>query len=136
MARVMVVPMAVLVAVIGAVLAMVPAKVAACVPIAVPVMVRALIAVPVSIGVPIAAPVLTLRHRRLRASCASQTRARSDPGSHFHASGGGLVSTSARNVSSVEGSAMPSTRAGRKWRWNAVMTSRVASSKWPLSSTP
>ena len=38
------------------------------------------------------------------------------------------VSINARNVSSVEGSAMPSTRACRKWRWNAVTTFCVASS--------
>ena len=42
--------------------------------------------------------------------------------------GAGRVSISARNVSSVEGSAMPSTRAWRKWRWKAVTTARVASS--------
>ena len=45
-----------------------------------------------------------------------------------YASGAGRVSTSARSVNSVEGSAMPSTRACRKWRWNAVTTMRVASS--------
>jgi len=43
-------------------------------------------------------------------------------------SGAGRVSISARSVSSVDGSAIPSTRAGRKWRWKAVTTSRVASS--------
>jgi hypothetical protein len=42
--------------------------------------------------------------------------------------GAGRVSTKARNVSNVEGSAIPSTRACLKWRWNAVTTSRVASS--------
>ena len=42
--------------------------------------------------------------------------------------GVGRVSINARNVSSVEGSAMPSTRACRKWRWNAVTTFCVASS--------
>ena len=35
---------------------------------------------------------------------------------------------SARSVSIVDASARPSTRAGRKWRWKAVTTSRVASS--------
>ena len=42
--------------------------------------------------------------------------------------GVGRVSINARNVSSVEGSAMPSTRACRKWRWNAVTIFCVASS--------
>ena len=42
--------------------------------------------------------------------------------------GEGRVSINARNVSSVEGSAMPSTRACRKWRWNAVTIFCVASS--------
>ena len=44
--------------------------------------------------------------------------------------GGGAdrVSINARNVSSVEGSARPSTRACRKWRWNARTTFCVASS--------
>ena len=46
----------------------------------------------------------------------------------LYASGAGRVSASARSVSWVEASAMPSTRAGRKWRWNAVTTTRVASS--------
>jgi hypothetical protein len=46
----------------------------------------------------------------------------------FRASGAGLVSINARNVSSVDGSATPSTRAGRKWRWKAAITMRVASS--------
>ena len=35
---------------------------------------------------------------------------------HDHASGGGRVSINARRVSSVDGSATPSTRACRKWR--------------------
>ncbi len=47
---------------------------------------------------------------------------------NVYASGGGRVSISARSVSRVEGSAMPSTRAGRKCRWKAVTTSRVMSS--------
>ena len=56
-------------------------------------------------------------------NCLSASRGRpSQP------NGAGRVSISARNVSSVEGSAMPSTRAWRKWRWKAVTTSRVASS--------
>ena len=42
--------------------------------------------------------------------------------------GVGRVSINARNVSNVEGSAMPSTRACRKWRWNAVTIFCVASS--------
>ncbi len=46
----------------------------------------------------------------------------------YQASGAGRVSKSARSVSMVEASATPSTRAGRKWRWNAVITARVASS--------
>ena len=33
-----------------------------------------------------------------------------------------------RSVSMVDGSASPSTRSGRKWRWNAVTTLRVLSS--------
>jgi hypothetical protein len=46
----------------------------------------------------------------------------------FYASGAGRVSSSARSVSIVDASARPSTRAGRKWRWNAVTTCCVASS--------
>ena len=40
------------------------------------------------------------------------------------------------NVLRVEASQMPSTRCGRKWRWNAVTTSRVALSKMPLAAMP
>ncbi len=45
-----------------------------------------------------------------------------------HSSGVGRVSISARSVVVVESSAMPSTRPGRKWRWNAATTMRVSSS--------
>ena len=61
-----------------------------------------------------------LRSRRVKAAGQSVKRP--------YASGAGRVSISARSVSSVDGSATPSTRAGRKWRWKAVTTSRVASS--------
>ena len=40
----------------------------------------------------------------------------------------GRLISSASNVSSVERSATPSTRSGRKWRWNAVTTSAVGPS--------
>jgi hypothetical protein len=40
------------------------------------------------------------------------------------------------SVRTVEASAIPSTRAVRKWRWNAVTTSRVALSKTPLGEMP
>ena len=40
----------------------------------------------------------------------------------------GWLASSACRVWRVEGSAMPSTLAGRKWRWNAVTTSRVGTS--------
>jgi hypothetical protein len=38
------------------------------------------------------------------------------------------AASSASSTSQVEQSASPSTRAGRKWRWNAVTTAAVASS--------
>ena len=44
------------------------------------------------------------------------------------AGGGGRVSVSARSVSRVDSSAIPSICDGRKWRWKAVTTTRVASS--------
>ena len=40
----------------------------------------------------------------------------------------GTLMSSASSVSSVERSATPSTRSGRKWRWNAVTTSIVGTS--------
>jgi hypothetical protein len=42
----------------------------------------------------------------------------------------------ARKVRTVERSAMPSTRAGRKCRWNAAMTLRVWASQTPSASMP
>ena len=57
-----------------------------------------------------------LRGRRVKAARVESVK------SAFYASGAGRVSSSARSVSSVEASAMPSTRAGRKWRWKAVTT--------------
>ena len=44
--------------------------------------------------------------------------------------------SSVRSVSTVDTSAMPSTRRGRKWRWNAVTTSWVTPSNWPVACTP
>ena len=41
-----------------------------------------------------------------------------------------------RRVSSVARSAIPSTRAGRKWRWNAATAISVCRSKNPVISTP
>src|SRR5258708_2330875 len=46
------------------------------------------------------------------------------------------LASSACKVVRVERSAMPSTRAGRKWRWNAVTTSMVGPSYFPLIGTP
>jgi hypothetical protein len=63
----------------------------------------------------------------LRGFCvkAAGSRALNRP---LYASGAGRVSSRARSVSIVDASARPSTRAWRKWRWNAVTTSNVASS--------
>ncbi len=41
-----------------------------------------------------------------------------------------------RRIPAVSPSMAPSTRRGRKWRWNAVTTSAVASSKVPSTGTP
>ena len=48
----------------------------------------------------------------------------------LNASGGAryFLPRSRASVWIVDGSARPSTRAGRKWRWNAVTTLRVLSS--------
>src|SRR6185437_5036111 len=48
----------------------------------------------------------------------------------------GRLSNSACSVASVDTSATPSTRAGRKWRWNAVTTSIVGPSYFPLIGMP
>src|SRR5579872_983894 len=48
----------------------------------------------------------------------------------------GRLASSACKVTSVEWSATPSTRAGRKWRWKAVTTSMVALSYFPVIGTP
>ncbi len=44
--------------------------------------------------------------------------------------------TSSNRTSAVSGSTAPSTRRGRKWRWNAVATAAVASSNAPCTGTP
>ena len=44
----------------------------------------------------------------------------------------GRAATSLRSVAKVERSRQPSTRAGLKWRWNAVMTLLVTSSMVPV----
>src|SRR5262245_45027077 len=46
------------------------------------------------------------------------------------------AASSLANVLRVEASAIPSTRAGRKWRWNAATTSRVCASQVPLAAMP
>ena len=48
----------------------------------------------------------------------------------------GSVATSRSSVPSVERSATPSTRPGRKWRWNARRTAAVSSSNSGPSPTP
>ena len=48
----------------------------------------------------------------------------------------GRLSSSACRVVSVEWSVTPSTRSGRKCRWNAVTTSMVVASYCPLGSMP
>lgn len=58
-------------------------------------------------------------------------------GSGVKCGGGcGTLSSSARRVARVDMSAVPSTRSGRKWRWNAATTSAVAESYWPVRGTP
>lgn len=54
----------------------------------------------------------------------------------FGAGGLAFASSSRASVSRVEVSAMPSTCAGRKWRWKAVTTIFVASSYSPVTSMP
>ncbi len=48
----------------------------------------------------------------------------------------GRLAISSSRVSSVEASATPSTRSGRKWRWKAVTISIVAASYWPFRGAP
>ncbi len=45
----------------------------------------------------------------------------------------GSAAIRSRRVVMVEASATPSTRAGRKWRWNAVTTARVRASNVPVT---
>jgi len=48
----------------------------------------------------------------------------------------GSAAMSRSSVRTVEGSAMPSTRPGRKWRWKARTTAAISSSKAAPSATP
>ena len=48
----------------------------------------------------------------------------------------GSAAISRSSVSAHETSQTPSTRAGRKWRWNAITTYCVAMSNWPETSWP